>query len=111
MSAERESAGGIAGVVQEVGYGCTASEAVFLQILNQFEAIDETALARVVGVMIRKQSAGDGQGAVQVAITSGTIYLRPQIIAASVTICLGNGSTCTVCVLGRPPILLSCRPD
>ena len=66
MSAESESAAGIAGVVEELGYGCTASEAAFKVVLDQFEVVDETALARVLGVLMREQSAAEGQSGVQV---------------------------------------------
>lgn len=56
MAGNLVAAAGLAGVVEELGYSCTQSEAAFTDVLKQFQALDETAVASMLGMMVRTHS-------------------------------------------------------
>ena len=41
----------LAGFLEELGYAATGSEAAFREVLGQFEAVDERAVAQILGMM------------------------------------------------------------
>lgn len=62
MTNQLEMANSLAGVMEEHGYSCSTSQAVFRAVIAQFGAIDESAVARVVGMMARTHAGLDDSG-------------------------------------------------
>jgi len=60
------AAAGLAGVVEELGYPCTQNEAAFANVLKQFRGLDETAVAGLLGMMVRTHSSLEDRQGTQV---------------------------------------------
>ena len=56
MAGGTTQASSLAGVLEDLGYGCTSSSAAFKDVLRQIGAIDEAAIASVLAMMMRTHS-------------------------------------------------------
>ena len=63
MAAEVAQISSLAGLMEDLGYGCAQTEAVFKDVLKHFPSVNEASIAQVVGMMARTNSTlGDRSG-------------------------------------------------
>ncbi len=60
------AAAGLAGVVEDLGYPCSQSEAAFASVLSKFPGVDESAVAGLLGMMVRTHSGLEDRHGTQV---------------------------------------------
>lgn len=46
----------LAGVLEELGYGCTQNGAAFQDVLQQVNSVDEADIASMLGMMLRTRA-------------------------------------------------------
>lgn len=64
-------AGSLGGVMEEMGYACTASEAAFAEVLETYGApVGEAAVAEVVGMVARTHSGLDDPSGTQASLAA-----------------------------------------
>lgn len=56
---------GLAGVIADLGYGCTQTESALEDVVKQFPSVDEPAIARVLGMMVRTHTKLDDRTVTQ----------------------------------------------
>lgn len=61
----------LAGVMEELGYACTASEAAFAEVLDAYGApVDELAVAEVMGMVARTHSGLEDPSGTQASLAA-----------------------------------------
>lgn len=84
-------ASSLAGVMEEAGYACTASEAAFAEVLDGCGSpVDEVAVAEVVGMVARTHSGLDDPSGTQASLAAAL---------GSMSLADGKGQTWNVDVI------------
>lgn len=71
MAGGQLQASALAGVLEDLGYACTQSDAAFQDVLGQVQSVDEASVASMLGMMIRTHNSLDDRHGTQVTYLQG----------------------------------------
>ena len=66
MAGGQLQASALAGVMEDLGYACTQSDAAFQDVLRQVQSVDESSIASMLGMMIRTHNSLNDRHGTQV---------------------------------------------
>lgn len=77
MAGNQPPASSLAGVLEDLGYGCTQNSAAFQDVLGQVNTIDETNIASMLGMMMRTHTGHNHLHGAQVMVDHSDAQQSP----------------------------------